>query len=456
MPTETTTEIRTDGAVGVESESNAEADDRVRVLHVDDDPDFAELTALYLEREDDGFEVETAASAAEALDRLAEASYDVIVSDYDMPRVDGIEFLRQVRRQFPDVRVPFVLLTGKGSEEVAAEALHAGATSYVRKGGPDTYEYVVERIRRDIRAARDRRDSDRFGTVVEALEDPVYVLDSEGRFTYVNDALVDLVGYRRADLLGATPSLIKSPDAVASAERHLGLLLSDDGPDSITFEVEIQPRAGEPVPCEDHMGVLPYRGERFRGSAGVLRDVSERKAREREREETIEFVQELYDVATDPATSFEGKVDRLLRIGTERIGLPYGFLTRIETEDSGGERRQFVVRAVGSHERLQPGASAPLSEAYCRKTIETDDLLAVADTDEAGWVDDPARLAFDLGSYIGGKVTDGDELYGTFCFASTAPRDEPFTEAERAFVRLLSKWVSYEVERHGATLGRAD
>jgi CheY-like chemotaxis protein len=84
----------------------------IRVLHVDDEPDFADLTSMFLERERDDFEMTTARSATEGIDHLAEAerAVDCVVSDYSMPGMDGLDFLEAVREEHPDL--PFVLLTG--------------------------------------------------------------------------------------------------------------------------------------------------------------------------------------------------------------------------------------------------------------------------------------------------------------------------------------------------------
>lgn len=103
----------------------------IRVLHVDDEPDFGDLTATVLERSDERFEVDTRTSAAAGLDRLAEGDFDCVVSDYQMPATDGLEFLEAVREENPDL--PFLLFTGQGSEEVASEAITAGATDYLQK-----------------------------------------------------------------------------------------------------------------------------------------------------------------------------------------------------------------------------------------------------------------------------------------------------------------------------------
>jgi len=98
----------------------------IRVLHVDDDPDLTDLTATYLEREDERLVIETATSAEEGSNRLRDDEFDCIISDYNMPGQNGIEFLETVRKDYSDL--PFVLYTGKGSEEVASDAISAGVT----------------------------------------------------------------------------------------------------------------------------------------------------------------------------------------------------------------------------------------------------------------------------------------------------------------------------------------
>jgi len=143
----------------------------VSVLHVDDDRDFADLTASYLEREADDLAVETASSAAEALERLSDEAFDCVVSDYDMPGTDGIEFLERVRETWPDL--PFVLFTGAGSEAVASDAIRKGATDYLRKEtGTEQYALLANRIRNAVeqyRASRRAAELDRVHTLVNEV-----------------------------------------------------------------------------------------------------------------------------------------------------------------------------------------------------------------------------------------------------------------------------------------------
>jgi len=148
--------------------------DSTRLLHVDDEPDFAELTAVYLEREGDRFDIETATSASEGL-VLLDDDIDCIVSDYDMPGMNGIEFLEAVRGEYPDV--PFVLFTGKGGEEVASEAISAGVTDYLQKrGGSEQYELLANRISNAVeqtRACVQAAEHHRISTVVREINQAV-------------------------------------------------------------------------------------------------------------------------------------------------------------------------------------------------------------------------------------------------------------------------------------------
>ncbi|MFB6254063.1 MAG: sensor histidine kinase, partial [Halobacteriaceae archaeon] len=157
------------------------------------------------------------------------------------------------------------------------------------------------------------------------------------------------------------------------------------------------------------------------------------------------------DVATDRTLNVDEKITQLLELGPTKLGLPPGYLTRIEVTNRNNETgTQRIIEASGNHELLQPGNTCPLSQSYCRKTIEKDDVVAIPDAPAAGWEEDPAYELFDLGCYIGSKITVDGDLYGTVFFATDAPREKPFTDVEKTFIRLMSRLVSYELERDKA------
>ncbi|WP_144925952.1 hybrid sensor histidine kinase/response regulator [Halorubrum salsamenti] len=256
--------------------------ERIDVLHVDDDPSVLDLAEAYLERELESVAVTSVTEPSAALDALDEAEFDCVVSDYDMPGTDGLELFEAVHSAHR--RLPFVLYTGKGSEEIASRALNAGVTGYFQKGGPEQLRRLANRVEQAVAEHRTREIADRYSTVIDALGYPVYVVDETGVFRFVNEPFAELTGYDRAELVGSTPALIKDDDAVEEAEDRLGRVLSSSGSDVERFSVDIVPKEGEPVPCRDHMAALPYEGESFEGSVGILRDVSDERARREELE----------------------------------------------------------------------------------------------------------------------------------------------------------------------------
>jgi PAS domain S-box-containing protein len=176
-------------------------------------------------------------------------------------------------------------------------------------------------------------------------------------------------------------------------------------------------------------------------AVGIHLDITERKHLEDSLRRNAQSLRQLYEVTADTESSFEDKLDRVMALSADHLGVDYSFMTRIE------DGTQRVVQSYGDKEALQAGSSAPLSEAYCRRTIEQDSLVAMADSVEAGWEDDPAYERFGLGCYVGGKLEVDGTVVGTLCWADDASRAPSFSEAEQTFVELVVQWVTYELER---------
>lgn len=128
----------------------------VSILYIDDERDLLELGKIFLEQSPD-FTVDTRSSAKEALALPRLDSYDVIISDYMMPDMDGIGFLKAVRSISP--AQPFILFTGRGREDIVIEAINNGADFYLQKGG-DTEAQFAE-LTHKVRQVVARRDAER-------------------------------------------------------------------------------------------------------------------------------------------------------------------------------------------------------------------------------------------------------------------------------------------------------
>ena len=175
------------------------------ILYVDDEPALLEIGRLFLEHSGE-FQVAVMASAQEALDSPSLGTYDAIVSDYQMPDMDGIEFLKAVRERHREI--PFLIFTGRGREEVVIEAINNGADFYVQKGGDPTAQFaeLAHKIRQAVRrkeAESSQRESERrLADIIDFLPDAMLAVDPAGRVLAWNRANEDLTGVPASRMLG--------------------------------------------------------------------------------------------------------------------------------------------------------------------------------------------------------------------------------------------------------------
>ena len=108
-------------------------------LYVDDEPVLLEVGKLFLEKFGE-MKVDTLEFPGEALERIRVHKYDIIISDYEMPEMNGIKLLKIIRAEYP--LLPFIIFTGRGREEVAIEALNNGADYYLQKGGDPKSQFT--------------------------------------------------------------------------------------------------------------------------------------------------------------------------------------------------------------------------------------------------------------------------------------------------------------------------
>lgn len=125
----------------------------IRVLHIDDDPGFLSISKEILYGMNTNFKIDFVLNAEEAEQRLTTQDYDVVVADYELPNVNGLELLQKLRKQGNEL--PFILFTGKGREEIAKQALSYGADGYVNK--PGNVEESFNGLSNDIRTVNQKR-----------------------------------------------------------------------------------------------------------------------------------------------------------------------------------------------------------------------------------------------------------------------------------------------------------
>jgi PAS domain S-box-containing protein len=175
------------------------------VLYVDDEVGFLDINKLLLEKTGE-FSVDTAQSASEALEKIRSTDYDAVVSDYNMPDMDGIALLKQVRSDYGNL--PYLLFTGKGREDVVIAAVDNGADYYIQKG-TDINAMITElghKIKRAIDRRRMKDELERshrqLMDIINFLPDATFVRDIHGRVIAWNHAMEKMTGIRRETILG--------------------------------------------------------------------------------------------------------------------------------------------------------------------------------------------------------------------------------------------------------------
>jgi PAS domain S-box-containing protein len=264
----------------------------IRVLHIDDEPDFLALTKVFLKRNNGNLSVDTAASAEEGLKRLRYGNYDVVISDYQMPVMDGLEFLQHLRESGDTI--PFIMLTGRGREEIAIEALNKGANYYLQKGGDieslyGTLAHTIREVTEKKRAVEAlRKSEERYRLLAENVRDVIWTTDLNLRFTYVSPSVKYLRGYSAEEAVTHSLEEILTPDSFEIAKKVFAEELAlekeeqSDLSRSRTLELEITRNDGSTVWSEIKMTFLRDSNGRPVEILGVARDITERKQAEEE------------------------------------------------------------------------------------------------------------------------------------------------------------------------------
>jgi CheY-like chemotaxis protein len=290
----------------------SEQQDKITVLHVDDNRDFLDVAAARLEGESESMAVTSLDDPTSVVSHIETEAVDCVVSDYDMPEMDGLELLGNVRSRFPDL--PFILFTGKGSEEVASEAISGGVTDYVQKTGEsETFEMLCNRIENAVEHARAEErlayESSLLDTLFERIPHHLYVKDAEGRHTRVSHAHIDdpeaLIGKTDEELYPDSHAedtytddmkVLKQGEPIIHKEEHT----SQSKADTHSFDRIYEQYEQEPITDKERYdewaltSKVPWRNEDgdIVGLIGITLDISDRKHYEQSLERHAERLEQ--------------------------------------------------------------------------------------------------------------------------------------------------------------------
>jgi PAS domain S-box-containing protein len=248
-----------------------------------------DVSRRFLERDKDLL-VETCASAKEAFVQLKKKKYDVIVSDYEMPVVDGIAFLKRLRGE--GNTTPFIIFSGKGREEVVIEALNNGADFYIQKGGDPKAQFVelknqIQHIDQRKRAEAALMQSEaRYRLITDNMSDSVWLMDRKFRLTFISPSAEKKRGFSQKELLDMPFGKHLTAESQKIFETNFPRQFPDeqlataDMPLSATSELEFRMKDGTTYWAETTLSLIRDGAGKPFGYVGMARDVTERKRAE--------------------------------------------------------------------------------------------------------------------------------------------------------------------------------
>ncbi len=182
----------------------------INCLYVDDEPALLEIAKEFLGKNND-LRVITHEQPSDVVNILSNEKIDVIVSDYQMPGMNGVELYHQTKKA--GFEIPFVLFTGRGREEVAIRALNAGIDFYLTKGGSPFAQFAeLENVIRQLARRRGAEDAlsynnKKFQKIIENVLDIVIIVDHEGAIQYASPSVKRSLGYRTEEFVGSNAFL---------------------------------------------------------------------------------------------------------------------------------------------------------------------------------------------------------------------------------------------------------
>ncbi len=279
---------------------------KVKIMVVDDEEDYLIQLRSHLNKLDDDFSIDTFSSPDKALNAFIAGDYDIVVSDYHMPGMDGFQFLQALKEN--DIDIPFIFLTGRGEEKIAAKALNLGADGYINKNSG--LKLVAKDIHRNVAAVREKRDitdalkeSQRMlSTLMSNLPGMAYRCKNDKQWTmkFVSEGCFDLTGYHHDELLDnrvLSFAELMHPDDVSFVEEAVKAALKNNEPFKLTYRI-FSKDGKEKWVWEQGSGVRDV-DDNIEFLEGFITDITETKTKEKERKESEEKYRNLIERAND-------------------------------------------------------------------------------------------------------------------------------------------------------------
>jgi PAS domain S-box-containing protein len=247
---------------------------KLRILHIEDNAlQRRELCKLLRDR---GFIVRPATSGATGLAFLRKGSFDIVICDLNMPRMGGMTVLKRAQKIAPET--PVIIMTAHGTIQAAVKAIKLGAYNFVLKPVEiDEIDTLIHQAHTySIMRKKLKQSETMLNTLIEAVPDTIYSLDSKGRFLSLSRAAEQTLGYKPKELIGKSVFHIIFPDDRERIKKELADAQKSGGSEIKTLELRMVSKSGEVRDIEIRRR-LAFENGRIIRNDGIARDITERK-----------------------------------------------------------------------------------------------------------------------------------------------------------------------------------
>jgi len=278
-------------------------------------------------------------------------------------------------------------------------------------------------------------------TILESVVDALITFDEHGIIESANPATETMFGYSVDEMVGNNVAMLIPEPGQSEHREKLSKRLEAGGLYSVGSDRELTGRRRDHsiFPAELSVSEMSIGAEKK--FTGLIKDISDRKNVERDLMRESKALTRLNEVAADPTTSFEGKVQQLLELGLETFGLSLGIVSQIK------DNNYTIEHIKGPEEAPAPGTTFKFDETYCAQTYAANGAKAYENAGRSEISGHPCYRNFKLESYIGAPIVVDGQRYGTLNFSSPEVRERPFSANELSLIQLLAQWVGNEMSR---------
>lgn len=252
---------------------------KIKILHLEDDPDDSELVLTELKSGEFEVEYTRVDNEKQFRNQLENNNFDIVLADYNLPTFNGISALRICAEKYPET--PFIIVSGTLGEEIAVEMLKYGAADYLLKQNLKRLVAAIEHALAEARLKLEKlktekelkESEEKFRTIIENSADAIFVADTNGNYVFTNKKVTELLGFSQEEMVLKKITDLAPPE---QADKYMSLFNQLLSLGKVTGELDLLRNDGSFLPVDLNAVVLP--GGLIYGSC---RDISEKKLAEK-------------------------------------------------------------------------------------------------------------------------------------------------------------------------------